>query len=95
MKKLFVLVFAIALCLGVLCFGASAEGITASQPTEGDGSAANPFKIGTAGELYWFAQYVNTGSLNKLACAKLTADITINEGVLDAVANSNTDSLNK
>ena len=95
MKKLFVLVFAIAMCLGVLCFGASAEGITASQPTEGDGSAANPYQISTAGQLYWFAQHVNTGGLNILACAELTADITINEGVLDAVANSNTDSLNK
>ena len=86
MKKLFVLVFAIALCLGVLCFGASADGITPSQPT-GDGTAADPYKITTAEELYWFAGLVN-GTLTDVAQdtdadAVLTADITINTGVLD------------
>ena len=74
MKKLLVLVFAIALCLGVLCLGASADGITPSQPT-GDGTAANPYQISTAAELYWFAQQVNSGETG--INAVLTADITI------------------
>ncbi len=91
MKKLLVLVFAIALCLGVLCLDASADGITPSQPT-GDGTAANPYQISTEAELYWFAGLVN-GTLtdgttqNTSANAVLTADITINEGVLDADGN--------
>ena len=74
MKKLLVLVFAIALCLGVLCVGASADGITPYQPT-GDGTAANPYQISTAAELYWFAQQVNSGETG--INAVLTADITI------------------
>ena len=90
MKKLLVLVFAIALCLGVLCLGASADGITPYQPT-GDGTAANPYQISTAAELYWFAQQVNSGETG--INAVLTADITINKNVLDAVANNNTTNL--
>ena len=80
MKKLLVLVFAIALCLGVLCLGASADGITPSQPT-GSGTAEKPYQIGTAEELYWFAEQVNSGSTG--ISAVLTADITINENVLN------------
>lgn len=41
MKKLLVLVFAIALCLGVLCVGASAD-IQPTKPTDGDGTVENP-----------------------------------------------------
>ena len=74
MKKLLVLVFAIALCLGVLCLGASADGITPSQPT-GDGTAANPYQISTAEDLFWFAEQVNGGETG--INAVLTADITI------------------
>ena len=83
MKKLFVLVFAIALCLGVLCFGASADGITPSQPT-GSGTEEAPYQIGTAAELYWFAQ-----SGGSSASAVLTADIIINENVLNAEGSLN------
>ena len=80
MKKLFVLVFAIALCLGVLCVGASADySGTPSQPT-GSGTAENPYQIDTAEELYWFAQQVNEGDYD--AHAVLTDNITINTGVL-------------
>ena len=79
MKKLFVLVFAIALCLGALCVGASAD-IQPTKPTDGDGTAAAPYKIGTAAELYWFAQTVNEGDYD--AHAVLTANITINTDVL-------------
>ena len=98
MKKLFVLVFAIALCLAVLCFGASADydengfGVGNDegkyQPAEQDENGV--YQIGSAGQLYWFAQYVNQLYTNWSACAELTADITINEGVLDAVADDNT-----
>ena len=87
MKKLLVLVFAIALCLGVLCLGASADGITLSQPT-GSGTAEKPYQIGTAVELYWFAEQVNRGKRN--INAELTANITINENVLnDGSLNTN------
>lgn len=79
MKKLLVLVFAIALCLGVLCVGASAD-IQPTKPTDGDGTAAAPYKIGTAAELYWFAETVNEGDYD--AHAVLTDNITINTGVL-------------
>ena len=100
MKKLLVLVFAIALCLGALCLGASADGITPSQPT-GSGTAENPYKITTAEELYWFAGLVNGDTSiigsgvqqNKSANAVLTEDITINEDVLNAAASDKTTDL--
>ena len=77
MKKLLVLVFAIALCLGVLCLGASAaDGGTPEKP-DGDGTAENPYQIGSAAELYWFAKTVYEGDYD--AHAVLTDDITINE----------------
>ncbi len=75
MKKLLVLVFAIALCLGALCVGASAaDGGTPEKP-DGDGTAENPYQIGSAAELYWFAKTVNEGDYD--ANAVLTDDITI------------------
>ncbi len=40
----------------------------------------NVYEISTAGELYWFKDYVNSGNVN--ANAILTCDITDNEGVL-------------
>ena len=85
MKKLFILVFAIALCLGALCVGASAD-IQPTKPTVGDGTAANPYQISTAAELAWFAAQVNDDGKTDID-AVLTADITINEGVLDADGN--------
>ena len=70
---------------------------TPSKPL-GDGSAENPFQIGTVGELYWFAGLVNgdasvcTGNVSQKtdACAVLTADITVNTGVLDENGDLNT-----
>ena len=88
MKKLLVLVFAIALCLGVLCVGASADDhIIRSEPSEGDGSPGSPYKIDTVGTLYWFADYVNDGHPN--ACAVMTQDIYINVNVLLSNGNLN------
>ena len=67
-----------------------AESITPTKPN-GEGTAEKPYQIGTAAELYWFAGLVN-GTLegveqNKSAHAKLTTDITVNKGVLDADKN--------
>ena len=59
---------------------ASAEEITPSQPTEGDGSEDKPYQIDTKEELYWFAQQVN--GVNTALNAVLTANITVNTGVL-------------
>ena len=59
--------------------------ITPQQPSSGDGTSANPYQIGTAAELYWFAALVNgTNGLtqNLAANAILTQDITINTNVL-------------
>ncbi|MGN0648271.1 MAG: hypothetical protein ACI4J3_06550, partial [Oscillospiraceae bacterium] len=42
-----------------------------------------PYQIGTAGELYWFAEYVNFENTN--ANAVLTADITVNSNLLGSL----------
>ena len=64
-----------------------AKSITPTRPTIGDGKT-EPYQIGTAAELYWFAGLVN-GTLTGVekdasANAKLMNNITVNEGVLDA-----------
>lgn len=64
-----------------------AESINPTRPTIGDGKT-EPYQIGTAAELYWFAGLVN-GTLEGVekdasANAKLMNNITVNEGVLDA-----------
>ena len=43
--------------------------VTTSQPTNGNGTAANPYQITTAAELAWFRDFVNAG--NETACARL------------------------
>ena len=48
---------------------------------------ANAYEIANAAQLYWFAKYVNSG--NGYANAILTADIVVNESVLDAEGNLN------
>ena len=76
------LLFSAALLL--CCLTAGAVG---TQPSTGDGSQANPYQIATSDNLVWFAEHVNSG--NTSACAKLTADITVNAGVLDSNGNLN------
>ena len=101
MKKLLVLVFAIALCLGVLCLGASADYSGKPEKPDGTGTVDDPYKISSAENLYWFAGLVNgdtniIGSevqQNKSANAVLTDNITVNEDVLSAVARNNTTGL--
>ena len=59
--------------------------ITPTTPSQdGDGY----YLIGSAAELYGFAGLVNNG--NATANAKLTADIIVNENVLDAYGDANT-----
>ena len=57
------------------------------------GTAADPFHISSADDLYWFSAWVNgtympeegkTAETHLDACAVLTNDITVNTGVLDA-----------
>lgn len=56
---------------------ANAEEITPTEPsTDADGV----YQIGTAAELYWFANAVNSG--NNSASAKLTESITVNDSLL-------------
>ena len=50
MKKLLVLVFAIALCLGVLCLGASADYSGKPEKPDGSGTVDDPYKISSAEE---------------------------------------------
>lgn len=50
--------------------------------TKGSGTADDPYLLSTAGHLYWFTCQVANG--NEYICGKLTADITVNEGVLNA-----------
>ena len=64
-------------------------GVKNNKPV-GDGTPANPYKIETARNLYWFAALVNgdtsvegVTAANKSACAKLTANIVVNEKVLN------------
>ena len=48
-----------------------------TQPSSGDGSADNPYKISTAAELAWFRDQVNSG--NNRISATLTEDIDLAE----------------
>lgn len=77
---------AFALVFSVFVTAAFAQpSITPSAPSQdGDGN----YLIGTAAELYGFAELVNNG--NATANAKLTADIVVNEYVLDANGEANT-----
>lgn len=78
------------------CFGlflacatiAAATTITPKEPSLKDGC----YQIGTAAELFGFAEISKQRSYDKsaLLCAKLTADIVINKNVLDSNGNLNT-----
>ena len=58
-----------------------------AQPSTGDGSQANPYLLTNYADLQWFAAQVNGGQNG--ICAKLTANITVNTGVLDSNGNLN------
>lgn len=61
------------------------DGSSKTQPS-GSGTAASPYKLGTAAQLAWFADTVNSGS--RSACAVLTADIDLNGQEWTPIANS-------
>ncbi len=93
MKKRFLsMLLAIVMVVGLVpgfALTAGAEtAITPTQPANGDGSAASPYEIGTAAELYWFAEQVNAGQVDDVdttaICGKLTNNITVNASVLGA-----------
>ena len=50
---------------------------------------ANAYEIANAAQLYWFAELVNNGANYGYVNAILTADIVVNESVLDAEGNLN------
>ena len=76
MKKIILSIIA-----AVCCLTASAD---TTPATEIIGNKTF-YKIGTLDELTWFANHVNVG--NTTVNAILTADITMNEGVLDSSGN--------
>ena len=61
------------------------DGSSKAQPS-GSGTAASPYKLGTAAQLAWFADTANSGS--RSACAVLTADIDLNGQEWTPIANS-------
>ena len=79
-RKLFRLALLVTFVCALLIAGAAADGIEPEQPMDGDGTAANPYQISTADDLYWFAQHVNAGRYD--ACAMLVDEITVNKRVL-------------
>ena len=77
-----ILRFLLSAVLLMCCMVANAAG---TKPSKGNGSTGDPYQIATKEHLLWFADYVNQG--NRTACAILTADITVNTGVLDSEGN--------
>lgn len=68
--------------------------INVDDKPEGSGKPENPYEIATAGNLYWFAALVNANLSGydpdqQSACAKLTADITVNEDLLTKINTDN------
>lgn len=57
------------------------------EPKNGKGTLEDPYLIANAGNLYWFANYVNGGHTE--ACAKLTDDIEVNSGLLTGKIDEN------
>ena len=62
------------------------------EPSSGDGTVSNPYQIASKENLYWFADAVNNGQTSIYAV--LTADITVNNNVLDADGNLNSGNTN-
>lgn len=84
-QKLIMRLVFVAALLAMTAQTAWATTITPSSPTQ---DADGYYLIGNAAELYGFAELVNNG--NTSANAKLTADIVVNENVLDANGEANT-----
>ena len=76
-----------AMLLVMMLTTATAWAQTTITPTTPSQDGDGYFLIGTDAELYGFAELVNNG--NETANAKLTADIVVNEHVLDANGEAN------
>ncbi len=50
---------------------------------DGDGATESVYEIGNAGQLYWFAKFVNEGNGNEESEAVLTDDISVNANVIN------------
>ena len=62
-----------------------------TEPSSGDGSVGNPYKISSAAELAWFRDQVNSG--NNSISAELTENIDLSEFCHAADGTKNTDEL--
>lgn len=82
-SKFLSILLTVCMMVGVFsASGLSASALrgTGSYPGVGDGSSENPYQIGTAEELFAFAQAVNGGETG--ANAVLTADIRVTTTLL-------------
>lgn len=86
LSKLSFITLIIVMCMSVM--------VWADDTPAGSGTIEDPYQIGTLDELYWFVDLVNNSTLSadeKLNAhnAKLTADIVVNSGTLNANTNAN------
>ena len=87
------MLLAVAMMVGLLSgvgsmkvYAETSDNIITPAKPEGDGTAENPYQIGTAEELYWFADKVNNENRTyKSASAVLTNDITVNTNLLNSL----------
>ena len=79
-KRILSIVLTLCMVLMLVPTTAFAEGITPATPQK---DTEGVYQIGTAEELYGFAQLVNNG--NTSASAVLTADITVNSNLLNSL----------
>jgi len=89
LKKSLSLLLTLVMVLSLLPTAALAATTITPTPPAGSGTSADPYRIGTAEELYGFVKIVNDGDTD--AHAILTADITVNENVLSYYALNGTE----
>ena len=70
-KRITTLVFAFLTIAGNAVWGQE-------TPPSGTGTENDPYLLGTEADLKWFQKHVSESETNASACAKLTADITLN-----------------
>ena len=82
-KRITSILVVLSMALSLMPFFAlPASAVTAVAPlnsADSDaGSAANPYKIATPGNLVWFRDKINDRTIPNTSCANLTADIDLN-----------------